>query len=167
MKKKLNNIKVTGFKTPDNYFDAVEENIFNTLNREISIAISKETGFKTPSHYFDGIEEVIINKTERKNTPKVISIFSKRNLLYVSSIAAAVLIFFNLSIFDKKITFDSLDTETVENYILYEDYSAYEIASLFSENDLLDNLIEPESFSDDAIETYIIDHLDIESLIIE
>lgn len=167
MKTFLNNLKETGFITPDNYFDAAEENIFNTLNRENSIPISKETGFKTPSHYFDSIEDVIINKTERKNTPKVISIFSKRNLLYASSIAAAVLLFFNLSIFDKKISFDTLDIETVENYIIYGDYSAYEIASLLTENDLLDNLIEPESFSDDAIESYILDHLDIESLIVE
>lgn len=167
MKTFLNNIKETGFKTPSNYFDAVEDNIMKALKQENNIKIRKETGFKAPDNYFDLVEDVIINSIERKNTPKVISVFSRKNLLYASSIAAAILLLFNLSIFDKKITFDSLDIETVENYILYGDFSTYEIASLLSESDLIDNNFEQESFGADAIENYILDNLDVEALIIE
>jgi len=167
MKLNLNNIKNTGFKTPDNYFDAIEDTIMSAINQECSLNLSKETGFKTPDNYFGDIEDVIINKIETKNTTKVIPLFSRRNLIYASSIAAAVLLLFNLSIFDKEITWDSLDIQTVENYILNEDIDSYEIAALLFENDLTENLFIQNTITNESLEAYILENTSIEDLLIE
>jgi len=167
MKLNLNNLKKTGFKTPDNYFDAIEDNIMNAIKLENNLNLSKETGFKTPDNYFDAIEDVVINKIEIKKTPKVIPLFSKRNLLYASGIAAAVLLLFNLSIFEKEVTWDSLDTLTVENYIIEEGIDSYELAALFTDDDFPDIDFIEQNITDKALENYLLNNLDIEELIIE
>ena len=167
MKLNLNNIKNTGFKTPDNYFDAVEENIMNAIMQENNGSLSKETGFKTPDNYFDAIEEVIIDKIETKTTPKVIQLFSRKNLLYVSSIAAAILLLFNLSLFDKEITWDSLDIQTVENYIIDEGIDSYELATLLMDEDFSEIEFIEQNITDEALENYLLDNLDLEELMIE
>lgn len=174
MKLNLNNIKKTGFKTPNNYFDAVEDNLMNAIKQENNGNLSKETGFKTPDNYFNTIEDVIINKIETKTTPKLISLFSKRNLLYASSIAAAVLLFLNLFVFEKELTFESLDRETVENYIIEIGIDYYELTALFSENEyyelatlLSENNFLEHTITDESLENYLLDNLDLEELIIE
>ncbi len=167
MKLNLNNIKKAGFKTPENYFDAVEDNIMNAIKQENNLNLSKETGFKTPENYFDAFEDVVINKIETKNTPKVITLFSKRNLLYASSIAAAVLLLFNLSIFNKEVTWDSLDTLTVENYIIDEGIDSYELAALLTDDDFSETDFLEQNITDETLENYLLDNLDLEELIIE
>ena len=167
MKLNLNNIKNAGFKTPDNYFDAVEDNIMNAIKQENNLNLSKETGFKTPDNYFDTIEDVIINKIETKTTPKVITLFSKRNLLYASSIAAAVLLLFNLSIFDKEVTWESLDAQTVENYIIDEGIDSYELAALLTDDDFSEIDFIEQNITAETLENYLLDNLDLEELMIE
>lgn len=167
MKTHLNNIKNPGFKTPDNYFETVEDNIMDAIKQENALNLSTETGFKTPNNYFNNLEDVIISKIETKNSPKVIALFTKRNLLYASSIAAAVLLFFNLSIFDKEITFDSLNTETVENYIIDEGISSYELAALLPNDGLIETDFIQQNITDITLENYLLDNFDFEELIIE
>lgn len=167
MKTNLNHIKNTGFKTPNNYFNSVENKIMNAIKQENSLNLTKETGFKTPSNYFDTLEDVITNKIETKKTSKIITLFNKRNLLYASSIAAAVLLLFNLSIFDKEVTFDSLDIQTVENYIIDEGIDSYELAALFSEDNFLEVDFLQVNITDEALENYLLNNLDIEEIMIE
>lgn len=118
MKTNLNNIKESGFKTPENYFDTLEDKIMHKIREENKLGGIKETGYKLPENYFDALENDILQKIENEHTPKVIKLFSKRNLIYASGVAAAVLLLFNLSIFDKKVSFEMLETQTVENYTL-------------------------------------------------
>ncbi len=167
MKLNLNNIKKTGFKTPDNYFDTVEDKLMDAIQQENSLNQVKNTGFKTPSDYFDTLEDVILNKIEKKNTPKIIALFTKRNILYASSIAAAVLLLFNLSIFDKEVTFDSIDLQAVENYIIDEGIDSYELAALFSEDDFSEADFMEQNITAETLENYLLDNLDIEEIIIE
>jgi hypothetical protein len=167
MKINLNNIKETGFKTPDNYFDAIEDNIMDAIQQENSGDAAKETGFKTPEKYFDALEDVIINKIENDNSPKVIALFSKRNLIYASSIAAAILLLFNLSIFDKEDPWNSLENLTLENYIIDEGIDTYELAALLSEDYLLEEDFIQQNITDETLENYLLDNLDFEELIIE
>ena len=167
MKTHLKNIKKPGFKTPDNCFETVEDNIMDAIKQENALNLSTETGFKTPNNYFNNLEDVIISKIETKNSPKVIALFTKRNLLYASSIAAAVLLFFNLSIFDKEITFDSLNTETVENYIIDEGISSYELAALLPNDGLIETDFIQQNITDITLENYLLDNFDFEELIIE
>jgi hypothetical protein len=167
MKLNLNNLKKTGFNTPDNYFDAVEDKIMNAIKQENNGNLSKETGFKTPDNYFDAIEDAIIKKVETKNIPKVIKLFTRKNLLYASSIAAAILLLFNLSIFEKEVTWDSLDTLTVENYIIEEGIDSYELAALFTDDDFSDADFIEQNITDEDLENYLLNNLDIEELVIE
>ena len=160
---KLKHIKSTGFKTPNDYFESFEEKIFSKLNTESQLDSIKETGFKVPDGYFDSVNDEILNQKE----PKVIQLFSKRNLIYVSSIAAAILLLFNLSLLDKDPTFDNLETETVENYIIDENITSYEIAALLTEKQIDEDITIEHNFNEDSIEAYLLDNADIESLMIE
>ena len=161
---KLNKIKNTGFKVPKNYFESIDDVLLSSVKLKNTIT---DTGFSIPETYLNTLEDKILSKVSKKTGPRVIPLFNKRTLVYVSSIAAAILLFFNLSIFEKNITFDSLDIETAENYIMNEVYDSYEIATLLTEEELNeDNFIEYD-FNEETIEAYIIDHLDVEDLIVE
>ncbi|MEP3836820.1 MAG: hypothetical protein ABJM36_04195 [Algibacter sp.] len=165
--KKIHNIKSTGFKTPDDYFDSVEEKIFSKLNAESVLDTIKEPGFKVPDNYFESFNDRLLNKTQNEEKTKVIPLFSRTNLIYVSSIAAAILLLFNLSVFDSKPTFDNLDIETVENYIEDESISTYEIAALFSDKQIEEDNIIDYNFDEDNIEEYLLINADIEALILD
>ncbi|XCF05679.1 hypothetical protein ABI125_13250 [Tamlana crocina] len=162
---KLHNIKNTGFKAPDNYFDTLEDRLFTEAKLKANVG---GPGFVMPEGYLDGLENTILNKVPKTEEPKVISIFSKRTLVYVSSIAAAILLLFNLSILETKpTTFDSLDTETVENYILEEDIGSYEInASLTADDFYVDNFSE-ETIDDESFEDYILNDVNLEDIMLE
>ncbi|RED46019.1 hypothetical protein [Seonamhaeicola aphaedonensis] len=160
-KNKLHNIKNSGFKVPNGYFNNIEDQITNRFKLEER---SNTTGFKTPEHYFDDLEDTILDKISRENEPKVIKLFNKKTIVYASSIAAAVLLLISLTLFDSKITFDDLDNETVENYLLYENIDSYEIASFLDEEDLKEENFVEFNIDEDAVEDYIFDNLDVEDL---
>ena len=165
--KNLHHIESAGFKTPNNYFESFDDQIFKKLEIESQLDSVKETGFKVPEYYFESFNDKILDETIlRTNEPKVIQLFSKRNLIYASSIAAAILLLFNLSIFDSKPTFGNLETETVENYIIDENISSYDIASLLSDEQIEEEFI-IDFFENDNIEEYLFNNADIEDLLIE
>jgi hypothetical protein len=163
-KNNLHNIKKTGFKVPEDYFNTLEDTILSHIKLE---ELSVDSGFKTPENYFDTLENTIINKVSEKETSKVIPLFSKRNLVYISSIAAAILLLFNLSIFQKKSSWNTLDIQTVENYIIEGQMSSYEISSLLSDEELIEENFINYNFNDENIESYLLDNLDINDLINE
>ncbi|MFI1743741.1 hypothetical protein [Thalassobellus sediminis] len=164
-KNNIHNINETGFKVPKDYFDTLEDAILSNIKLK---ELSSDSGFKTPKDYFKTLEDRIIEKTSTKETPKVISLFNRRNLVYLSGVAAAVLLLFNLSTFNNTTTWASLDTETVEEYMISGDLlDSYEIASLLTTEELSDaNFIET-NFNENNIESYLIDHLDLEDLYAE
>lgn len=160
--KKLHNIKDSGFKVPKNYFDGLEDSIMDQIILQEKVS---DHGFKTPDDYFESLEDKIMEKATLK--PKVITLFTKRNLIYASSIAAAIVLMF--AIFNKNdtISFEDLEAATIENYLFEEDISTLELASLFTEENLIDdNYIESE-LTEDGIEEYLLENSTIEDLIIE
>ena len=163
-KNNLHNIKKTGFNVPKDYFNNLEDII---LSKQKIKELSVDSGFKTPENYFETLENRIIAKASKKETSKVLSLFSKRNLVYASSIAAAILLLFNLSIFQSKFNWNTLDIQNVENYIIEEEMSSYEIASLLSDEELIEENFINYDFNDENIESYLLDNLDINDLINE
>ncbi|WP_396603350.1 hypothetical protein [Algibacter sp. R77976] len=163
----LHNIKASGFKTPHDYFESLDEKIFSKLNTENQLDSIKESGFKVPDNYFESLNSSILDNNLEENEPKVIQLFTKRNLVYVSSIAAAILLLFNLSIFDNKPTFDNLDIETVESYLADENIGIYEFAALLNDEHITEDLIIHSDVNDDNIEEYLLNNADIEDLILE
>lgn len=147
-KENLNNIKQTGFKTPDNYFNTIEDQIMSQISLE---EIGKDSGFKTPDNYFDTIEDNILSKTKET---KIIKLFNKKTIITVASIAAMFVLFFNLNPFKTQVTFDNLDTNTVETYILNEvelnDISNLIETDQLSQTDFIDyNGISIDNYLDD------------------
>ena len=116
-----------------------------------------------PDNYFESFNEKLINTNE----PKVIALFNKRNLVYISSIAAAILLLFNLSLFENKPTFNNLDIETVENYIEDENISSLEIASLLTDEHIEEHIVVDYSVNDVNIEEYLLNNADLEDLMLE
>ncbi|AXO79804.1 hypothetical protein DZC78_05185 [Olleya aquimaris] len=152
MKKKLlNTTQASGFKIPENYFEGLEDKMLTQIHLETQ---SKSSGFKVPEDYFDTIEASVLSKIN-KPEPKVYKLFTKKTLLSVSSIAAALMLFYSLNLFKSSpTTLDALDTDTVENYILDEielnDLNLLINDTELSQTDFIDyNTIEVDDYLDD------------------
>ena len=147
-KENLHNIKQSGFKTPDNYFNTIEDQIMSQISLE---KIDKNSGFKVPDNYFDTIEDNILSKTKET---KIFKLFNKKTIVTVASIAAMFVLFFNLNPFKTQVSFDNLDTDTVEAYILNEvelnDISNLIKTDQLSQTDFIDyNGISIDNYLDD------------------
>ena len=160
--KHLKHIKDTGFSTPKGYFDALEDAVFDKIKDQDALQGVEKPGFSVPADYFDGVEDMVLGKLKPQQEAKVVSLFSKRRLMYLSGVAAAILIMF--AVFIKGGT-GELPEEFVETYILEEGVDAYDIASLLSDEDLVVDFTE-ESLSEESLEDYL-NTIDIEDLIIE
>ncbi|MFV0564333.1 MAG: hypothetical protein ACK5NB_00725 [Flavobacteriaceae bacterium] len=162
MKLEQHNKAATGFKTPEGYFDNLGDRMFVGSRLR---AKANTKGFTVPNHYFDALESNIATKLKAEKAPKVISLFNKKSILYASSIAATVALLVTLTLGKTNVGWNSLDAETVENYMLLEDLDTYEIANLLP----IENLDETDfvNFSEAEIETYLLNNTDIEDLIIE
>jgi len=157
----LKNIKRSGFKTPEDYFDKFEASVLNQDKIKNS-----GNGFKVPEGYFETIEDTILNKVNQKES-KVIQLFSRKSIITSLSIAASIFLLFNLSIFEKRITFDSLDNETLENFVLNQELESSDIANLITNPEELPNAGIAESVSDALLENYLLNSEEIEDFLSE
>ncbi|WP_147676057.1 hypothetical protein [Algibacter pacificus] len=159
---KIHNVTHSGLKAPKDYFDNLEDRFMTEIKLNEA---AKNSGFKAPEGYFETLEDCILNQVSEKETTKVIPLFSKKNLLYISSIAAAVLLLFNLSITKTETSWDNLDADTVENYILEENVGTYDIASLLLDNEITEDAFAFLEVTDEAMEGYFLEHTSAEDLI--
>lgn len=144
--KNLHNIKNSGFKVPQNYFEGLEDSILAEAKLK---SIVSDSGFKTPEGYLDNFEVLIKKET------KVISIFSRKNILAVSSIAAALVLFFSLNLFNNStLSINDLETTTVDNYIL-DETEIGDLTSLFQDIELNENQFIDYSISDETLDSYL------------
>ncbi len=144
--KNLHNIKNSGFKVPQNYFEGLEDSILAEAKLK---SIVNDSGFKTPEGYLDNFEVLIKKET------KVISIFSRKNILAVSSIAAALVLFFSLNLFNNStLSINDLETTTVDNYIL-DETEIGDLTSLFQDIELNENQFIDYSISDETLDSYL------------
>ncbi|WP_299887608.1 hypothetical protein [uncultured Lacinutrix sp.] len=155
--KNLHNIKNSGFKVPENYFSKLEDSIITEVKLKNS---ANNTGFKIPENYFDEFEVPIKKET------KIISLFNRKNIITISSIAAAIVLLFSLNIFNNKtLSINDLNTETVDNYIL-DETNDFELADLFLENELDETQFIDYDISDDTLESYL-ESVEVNELFIE
>jgi len=159
-------MKSTGFKSPEGYFESLDEHVFNKLKEDNHLEKMK-SGFNAPKDYFDNFDDIITNKIASKNEVKVVSIFKRKTIMYISGVAAAILILLNLSIFEKDPDFNTLEIETVENYIFEENMSSYEIAALLQDEPLNEDVFIENPLDEDHIELYLLENADIEILMTE
>ena len=152
MNDKFKNIKQSGYKTPEGYFDNIEETVFNKMKAQSSLDSIKKPGFKVPEDYFSTVEDNVFNmlKADEKEV-KVVSLFSKRNLLYYSGIAATLVLMFTIFKPDSELSFDSLETELVESYISTHSINSSDLATLWNETDLNDMAFNEYEFLDETV----------------
>lgn len=164
--KRINNISKPGFKAPDNYFDSVEEGVFARLKSDNLKSMVEQTGFKIPDGYFDGLEERVEDKL-KGDEPKVIPLFSRKKLYYISGIAAAIVILLAVFLNRSSEEFQDLDYQMVETYIINQDISTYEIASLLTEEEIeqVDLNILDEKLNDESLEDYLLENINLEDII--
>lgn len=157
MQNKLNNISQSGFKVPKNYFETFETNLKNQVKLKEKVS---STGFTVPQEYFNNFQ---VSVTKEK---KVISIFNRKNLLYVSSIAAILVLFFSIfPLNPNHLSYDALEMETVENYIL-NNVETNDIAALFSSTELNESAFLDYNINDETL-NYYLDSLDETDFILE
>lgn len=167
MKNNLNDIKNTGFKVPKDYFQNLEEQIMDNIKLNETLQNVDDSGFNTPEGYFDTLEDVVLAKVNSKKKPKVVSLFNKQSFIYISGVAAAILIMFAVVFNKTETTLDTIDAELVENYFIDQGINTYEIASLLTEDNNINLDIElfDDTFNEDSLEDYLLENVDLEDFI--
>lgn len=157
----------SGFKVPNQYFENFEKNLLNKLgeiDKDQTISeLPSQSGFKVPKGYFDSLEDIILSNlktdAEKRQKGKLVSLFSKKVIVYTVSIAAMIAIILSISINKKSITpnINSLDVADIQSYIIEGniEFSTEDIASLLDENQDFDDTFENKSISDEEVLEYL------------
>ncbi|MGB1308147.1 MAG: hypothetical protein ACPG6B_04505 [Oceanihabitans sp.] len=158
MHKDLNNIQNSGFTTPKDYFKNFK---VNTLVHSNKTQNNKESGFVVPQDYFKNFKS---NALPKKHT-KVVRLSTKNKLLFISSIAATIVILLNIFLFNTKTGFESLEFQTVENYIINH-AETNEITDLFATNELNETNFIQYNLNEETL-NYYLDSLEETDLILD
>ncbi|SRX76290.1 hypothetical protein [Aequorivita antarctica] len=162
------NKNISGFKTPENYFESFEERLYSKLSEE---NFPKSAGFKAPDGYFDNLGEQILKTVIASEKPaKVIQLFPKKYFGYAAAIAASVIIGFTVfNTNSDNSSLDSLQLAAIDTYI--EDgnlnLDIYDLTTFINDEDITDLKLEDHQFSETTLENYILENVDEETLINE
>lgn len=157
-----------GFDIPNDYFEEFENRLFNKINIEL---LPKDSGFKVPEGYFNEVDEKIIHQVKKPiNKIKVISIVSRKTILYAATIAAvAVLIFSIVNNQNEVLTLDEIDFSSIKTYIeegnIEIDNS--DLSLLFTEEDLSAITLEENYISEEILNEYLLENINDSSILIE
>ncbi|HEX9826007.1 MAG TPA: hypothetical protein VGA80_05365 [Flavobacteriaceae bacterium] len=165
--KKLHHIKSSGFKVPDTYLDSFEESLLNRLKENNPLENLQNPGFKVPNQYFETFDEKIIEIVSSEKEVKVIPLMSWKKMAYVSGIAASIILMVGLfNNNSEKLTFGDLDISLIEDYIVGEDFTNENMASLVTEDLTLDNFMDSHLI-DSNLEDYILNNSSAEDYLNE
>jgi hypothetical protein len=164
MKDKKNTV---GLNVPEGYFDNFEDRMMLRLLEE---SLPASNGFKVPEGYFDSVEKSVLNKLSEHNEPKVVSLFSRRNLLYATGIAASLALIVSLwGGAGEDVSLKDLSVNEVEAFINNGgvDIDSYDVLALLDEEELSEITIPTEEISEENLEEYLLDNFDANSLLVE
>jgi hypothetical protein len=161
-KDKLHNAKSTGFKTPDNYFESIEDKFFEHLSEKKVIDSIEDSGYTLPKDYFNTVEDKVLGQLNSEEKP-VVKLNSRKSFYYIAGIAASLIVLFAIFINNTKP--EEISVEMVENYLENRDLDSYELAQLLSDEDLLEDdfTIAATPYEEDNLESYLLDNVDIET----
>lgn len=163
-KNKLHNIKQSGFKTPEDYFSNLEDTMMSQIYLDEKV---DKTVFKTPDNYFEALEERITSQVLDKPETKVVSLFTKRHIIAATSVAAAIVLFFNLNLFTKDFSFSTIETDVLEKYVSNQEFDTSNFEAALIEDIDISSFILEESISDASLENYLYNTSDLEDFISE
>ena len=165
--KNLHNIKSSGFKAPNGYLESFDEFLLKKLKETSPLDGLENSGFKVPDQYFETIDEKLSKVISTKEKAKVISFLSWKKMAYVSGVAASILLMITLFNNNNKIpSFDNLETVLIDEYIVEEDFTNEDIATLLSDDLTMNNFMDSHLI-DDNLEEYILDNASIEDYLKE
>ncbi|RPD99910.1 hypothetical protein EGM88_01195 [Aureibaculum marinum] len=154
--------KKSGIKVPEGYFNSIEDNVLNKINLK-----NKETGFKIPDHYLETVEDnVLKNINKKQKDPKVInftSIFLKKIIPIVAAASLLLFIFINYNQ-SSDVNLNQLASSEIEQWIDNDliTFDTYEITDVFEDIELEDEPI----FEEEELLDYL-NGTNIEELILE
>jgi len=185
-------LKKSGFNVPNSYFNSIEDSVFaEIIASEIN---TEKPDFKTPEHYFNTLEDIVITKLntqnlqlENNNTvpenyfntledrvidrlnkkPKVTKLKSITKYIAPIAIAASFLIIFLLNNNSREITFESIASAEIEEFIDlgHIDYDAESLTTVFPDIELDDNNFISSLSENDVLE--YLNENDLEELFYE
>lgn len=165
MKKDKN---ITGFKTPENYFEDFDAQLFRKVDE---INLPKSAGFKAPENYFENLEEQVLNSVKNSEKPsKVVSLFPKKYFGYAAAVAASLIIGF--AVFNNKSNNENLDAlqlATIDDYIEEGNLNLdlYDVTTFINDEDIANLDLETQKFSEATLKNYLLENMDEETLIDE
>ena len=163
MKKlKLHNDIKSGFKTPENYFNTFEEQLLSELKLKEQVSNS---GFNEPKDYFNNFK---VDLSEVKpSEPKVIPLFNKKTMLFVTSIAAAFILLLTIPSNNNELNFASLDNDTIEDYLLISDFESSELNDLITNTTAFEDKILEETLNNIPLEDYLYNNSELDDFNLE
>jgi hypothetical protein len=165
MKKNKN---ISGFKTPENYFEDFEAQLFSKIDE---VNLPKSPGFNVPQNYFENLEEQVLKAVKNSEKPtKVVSLFPKKYFGYAAAIAACLIIGF--TVFNNKSdneTLNALQLALIDNYIEEGNLNLdlYDVTTLINDEDIANLDLEVQQFSEVSLKNYILEYMDEETIIDE
>jgi len=134
------------FKIPQDYFETLEDSIIAKLKSE---ALYKEQNETIPDDYFGKFEDSVLSRI--KSEPKIIPLKTIAKYVAPLAIAASFLLIFLLNTTQEPVTFESLATSEIEQFIdggmidINEEELYYAFSDvIFDEDQLNTNLSEEE-----------------------
>lgn len=158
----------SGFTAPEGYMNNFEEQLLDTLTtgkeEPTALDLISNNSFTTPDTYFKTLEKHILEKTVTASNAesKVISLLSRKNVVYVTSIAAMIAILISVVLpSDKRIEDPFGDVEIADIQQYFDDgnaeFSDSEIAVLLDEEISLTDTFVDEEISEEELESYLSD----------
>ena len=134
------------------------------LDEEKSIEGISSSGFVVPKDYFASVEAKILDAVNSESETKVVRLFSRKQLYFVTGIAASLLLM--LAIFNGSTT-DELSVEMVEDYFAESSLDSYELAELLSDANILEDdfTITEINNTEENLEDYLLENANIEAII--
>ncbi|PKD20957.1 hypothetical protein APR41_13070 [Salegentibacter salinarum] len=162
-KEKISYNQKSGFKTPENYFEGLEDELLDMVKFSETLEEKKSAGFTTPNGYFNGLEDEILEKAT-KPEPKVRKLFTKEAFLYAASIAAIVIAFASTFYInpETQTSWEDLELSVMENYIDDNniDFSTSEISNyIFQQGYIIDDA-DLNTVNSEAMRSYLDENLE-------
>jgi len=147
---KIKNNK-SNFNVPENYFSTFEDEVVAKLKAQ---SFEIENNRKVPENYFNTLEDKVIAKINTK--PKLITLNTVTKYFAPLAIAASFLIIFLLNNNSNNVTFESIASSEIEEFIHLGniDYDAESLTTVFPDVEIDDsNFI--SSLSDNDVLEYL------------
>jgi len=157
----------SGYNVPKGYFENFEDTLFSKLDSKPSIP--NETGFNVPVNYFKTVENTILEKVNQKQDRNIKKLFLTKTILYGTAIAASLVLVFSIINNTNTYSIHEIASTEIETYLLENNelLSENELLSQLNNEDINTLIKENQTLSNQAIEDYLLEHIDDTTLLTE